>query len=604
MARGRGIRIVLSLIALAVLVSVAGMVLLFVAVSRGPDVPDEATLVLRPGGALEEQAPADVVGQIIGSDAPTVRGLIDSLEMARRDPRISNVLLIPSGLDTPFWAKLQEVRQAILDFRTSGKKVVAFLEYGGDREYYLASAADQVVLMPTSPLDVTGVASYEVFLRGALDKVGAYPDYLHVGDYKTAVNQFTEKGFTPAHREMTTALNHSAYDQLVRGIAQSRRKSEDEVRRLIDEGPFTPGQAKAAGLVDALAYEDQLDDLMRELKIGSGEMRRVEGRDYQRTRPDSVGIRPRSRIAVLNISGTITSGRSGYSAGNGETVGSDTIVEAIRKIRADRSLKAIVVRVNSPGGSSVASDVIWRELVITRDQDASRPLITSMSDLAASGGYYVSMPAQVIVAEPGTLTGSIGVFTGKVAIGGVLNKVGVATDEVTSGRNADIYSPFTPFTPEQRVRLAAYMQAFYSTFVEKAAQGRHSTPERIHAVAQGRVWTGEQAREQGLVDELGGLDTAVRIAKQRAKIPEDEDVTLVTYPGQRSLYETITQQIGRSSLSQTLLTTPVAALLGAGAALSAEGTQMVRGQVGALATPMTLFRRGEPLALVPFTFVR
>ncbi len=604
MARGRGIRIVLSLVALAVFVSVAGMVLLFVLVSRGPQVPDEATLVLRPGGGLDEAAPTDVVGQIIGSDAPTVRGLIDSLEMARRDPRISNVLLIPSGLDTPFWAKLQEVRQAILDFRASGKKVVAFLEYGSEREYYLASAADKVFLVPTSPLDLTGVASYELFLRGALDKIGAYPDYLHVGNYKTAVNLYTEKGFTPAHREMSTALNRSAYDQLVRGIAEGRGKSEAQVRELFDEGPFTPEQARAAGLVDGLAYEDQLDDRLRELKIASGEMRRVEGRDYQRTRPESVGIRPRSRIAVLSISGTITSGRSSYSAGNGETVGSDTIVEEIRKIRADKRIKAIVVRVNSPGGSSVASDVIWRELVITRDQDPSRPLITSMSDLAASGGYYVAMPAQVIVAEPGTLTGSIGVFMGKIAIGGVLDKVGVGTDVVTSGRNADINSPFTPFTPEQRVRLVNYMRVFYSTFVEKAAQGRHSTPERIHAVAQGRVWTGEQARAQGLVDELGGLDTAVRIAKQRAKIPEDEDVQLVTYPGQRSIYETLTQQIGRSATSQALLTSPLAALLGAGAALSVEGTQAVRAQVGLLTAPMTIFRRGEPLALMPFTFVR
>src|SRR5687767_1691054 len=556
--------------------------------ARGPSIPDESVLVMRPGGELLEVLPDDVVGQVLGGDAGTVRGFIESLQKAKRDPRITSVLLLPATLELPFWGKVQELRDAVVDFRRSGKSVVAFLEYGGDREYYLASAADRVFLMPTSPLDLTGIASYEIFLRGALDKLGAYPDFVHIGAYKTAVNQFTEKGFTPEHREMTESLNRDLYEQLVRGIAEARKKTPDEVRRLLDEGPFTPEAAQQAGLVDELAYLDQLDDRVAALKVNDDPRERVEEQDYRRVSSRSLGMRTVSRIAVLYASGVIVSGRSTQDTVNGAVVGSDTMVEQLERIRDDDSIKAIVLRVDSPGGSSVASDVIWRELSITRDENPSRPLIASMSDLAASGGYYISMPAQVIVAQPGTLTGSIGIFGGKVAVGDTLEKLGISTETVQSGRNATLSSPFEPFTPEQRAKLQAYMESFYDGFVRKAAESRHSTPEQIHAVAQGRVWTGRQAQERGLVDELGGLDRAVIIAKTRAGIPADEDVELVTFPPRRTLYEAIAEQFGSSSGGRLWT------LLG-----GAEGRAMA-----ALTAPVRLFRRGEPLALMPFAFVR
>jgi protease-4 len=581
---------VLVLIGIAVLVSFSGLFLAFLLLSQGPPVPEGATLVLKPSGSLEEVAPSGVVEQLIDRDTTTVRGLIGDLQKAKRDPRITNVLLLPSGLDSPFWGKVQELRDAVLDFRKSGKKVIAFLEYGGDREYYLASAADRVVLLPTSPLDLTGIASYEIFLRGTLDKLGAYPDFLHVGEYKTAVNQFTEKGFTAAHREMSESLNRDMYEQLVKDLSQARRKSEAEIRALFDQGPFSPAAALRAGLVDDLAYDDQLDDRMRALRFASGDLPRIDGTDYQRVTPGSVGIRPRSRIAVLYAVGTIVSGKSGYDAGSGDVIGSETFVEQIRRVRDDSSIRAIVVRIDSPGGSSVASDVIWRELMITRDQKPSRPLIASMSDLAASGGYYMALPAQVIVAQPATLTGSIGVFMGKVAIGGTAAKAGVATETVKSGANADIYSPFSPFSPAQRDKLGEYIEEFYANFVQKAATSRRMTTAQLHEVAQGRVWTGRQARERGLVDTLGGLDAAVAIAKQRANIPADEDVDLVTYPPSRSLYQTLTE-LGRSSSS------------GIGVWNAVTGG-LDRESIAAVSTPLRLFRRGEPLALMPWTFVR
>jgi protease IV len=252
-------------------------------------------------------------------------------------------------------------------------------------------------------------------------------------------------------------------------------------------------------------------------------------------------------------------------------------------------VKAIVLRVDSPGGSSTASDVIWRELMITRDQKPSRPLIVSMSDLAASGGYYIAMPGQWIVAQPATLTGSIGIYTGKMVTGGTLGKLGITTETIKSGRNADMYSPLTPFSPEQRAKVDEYMQGFYDQFVEKVAEARHTTPERIDAIAQGRVWTGRQAKDIGLVDELGGLDAAIAAAKQRARIPADEDVELMMYPPRRSFYEALAEQLGGSSSGGGLR-----ALL---------GDQDARA-VAALTTPIRLFRRGEPLALMPFAFMR
>jgi protease-4 len=340
--------------------------------------------------------------------------------------------------------------------------------------------------------------------------------------------------------------------------------------------------------VDDLAYEDQLDDRVKQLKSGSGEMRRIEGADYRRISPRSVGIRPRSRIAVVYAVGVIASGESSFDPVNGPVAGATTIVEQIRQIRDDPSVKAIVLRVDSPGGSSTASDVIWRELMITRDQVPSRPLVTSMSDLAASGGYYIAMPGQVIVAQPATLTGSIGIYTGKYVTTGTLGKLGINVETVKSGVNADMYSPFSRFTPEQQKKVEEYMQGFYDQFVEKVAASRHTTPEKIDAIAQGRVWTGRQAHELGLVDELGGLDAAVAAAKSRARIPPDEDVELVVYPPRRSFYQALANQFGGGA--------------GASAWSVLAGRDMRA--LAALTTPIRLFKPGEPLALMPFTFTR
>jgi protease IV len=300
----------------------------------------------------------------------------------------------------------------------------------------------------------------------------------------------------------------------------------------------------------------------------------------------SLGLNRGPRIAVVYAAGIITSGESSYDSPQGEVVGSDTIIRYLRKARADDSIRAIVLRVDSPGGSAIASDVIWREVELTR---GVKPVIASMSDVAASGGYYIAMPAHKIVAEPATLTGSIGVVMVKFVIDGTLKKLGMNMEGVSDGRYANLYSPIRPFSPEERAKIQEQMQATYDAFVEKAAAGRHTTPEKIDAIAQGRVWTGQQAKQIGLVDELGGLERALALAKEHAKIGRDTEVELVVYPPKRSLYETLADPFGASDSSGLL-----SSFLG----LSD------RRALQTLTAPLRVFRRGEPLAIMPNVFVR
>jgi protease-4 len=588
MAR-RGFALLFTFLGVAVFMSIVGFTLLYVLFGREPAVPSNATLVLRVGGSLAELAPNDVVGYLRGTKTPTVRAVVENLRKAKVDSRVRAVLLKPTGFESPFWAKVQEVRDAVLDFRKSGKPVYAYVEYGGDREYYLATAADKIFLMPSTPLDLTGVATYELFLRGTLDKVGVFPDLHRIGDYKTAVNTFKEKTFTAAHKEMDESMNRDLYEQIVRGIADGRKKQESDIRTLIDEGPFLPEDALRAGLVDDVAYEDQVDD-----KLRAGEKRaRLDPDDYARVSPSSVGLNRGPRVAVIYASGTIASGKSGYDPVNGGIAGSDTLIEYIRQVRRDSSIRAVVIRVDSPGGSATASDAIWRELMITKNEKADRPLVVSMSDLAASGGYYIALPAQVIVAQPSTLTGSIGIFGGKFVTGGLFEKLGAHIESTSIGRHAEINGPARPYNQQELAKLREQLQSFYDQFVEKVAASRHSTPQKIDTLAQGRVWTGRQGKQNGLVDELGGLDRAVSIAKQRAKIAADTDVELVVYPPRKSFYELVSEQFSGSSDSMA-----VSAWLNANlSAGEIEALRIMRG-------PFAMFRRGEPLALMPFTFLR
>ena len=525
----RGVRVIIFFLLAAVVVSMTGLVAMYFMVSRAPSVASNAVLMLRVPGGLSERQVNTLLATFVG-DGPTVQSVVNSLRKAKVDSRIRGVILMPSGPQL-LWGKAQEIRDAVLDYKASGKPIVAFLEYGGTQEYYLASAADKVFLLPGSPLDLVGVASYEMFIRGALDKIDAYPDMLHAGDFKTASNFYTETTFTPEHREMAESLNRDLYEQIIDGIADGRQMAKSNVRRLIDEGPFLSADALEAGLVDGLIYADELK---RQDPFDEGDWREIADRDYRQISLASVGLNRGQRIALIYAVGTITSGAGGVDLVGGEVLGSDTLVQAIRAARTDDSVRAIVLRIDSPGGSAVASDVIWREVMLAK---ADKPVIASMSDLGASGGYYMAMAADTIVAQPATLTGSIGVVAGKITTGGTYEKVGVTIEPVSNGRFAGMYSPVTPFTDDERAKMQEHIDAIYEQFLMKAAEGRGTTRDVIHAVAQGRVWTGRMAKERGLVDELGGLGRAIALVKERVGIDADADVELVVYPRPKSLFE-------------------------------------------------------------------
>jgi protease-4 len=376
---------------------------------------------------------------------------------------------------------------------------------------------------------------------------------------------------------MTESLNHDAFEQLVQAIATARKKTPQAVRQLIDEGPFLAEDALSSGLVDSLLYRDEVEE-----KVGLGNDETTDFDDYVRSLRPKFSFSTRPRIAVIYAVGTIASGE----APSGDVAASDTLVEYINQAADDKNVKAIVLRIDSPGGSSIASDVIWRALMLARE---SKPLIVSMGDLAASGGYYIAMPGHVIVAEPGTLTGSIGIYTGKLAYGGALEKLGVGMETVAEGKLADINSPIKPFTNAERAKIEEQVEAFYEQFVSKVAEARKSTPEKIDKVAQGRVWTGRQAKAIGLVDELGGLTRAIAIAKERAKLPAAGDVDIVVYPPKASIFEALSRPFGQADEgeSRSLL------------ALFRPSERQVLRQVFA---PVRLLKRREPLALMPFVF--
>jgi protease-4 len=572
----RGILIVLVLLFVAIAASAGAMLLFAMAGSAPAPVPSNAALYLRIDAPFREIERSDLFTQFL-RPPPTLRATIDAIRKASLDNRVKTLVVMPQTAGA-LWGQLQEIRGALDAFRATGKSITAYLEYGGAQEYYLASAADRIVLMPGGQLDLTGVATYELFLRGTLDKIGAFPDLLHIGDYKTAANTFTEKGFTPAHREMSQSLNRDWYDELVRAIAAGRKRTEAEIKTAIDSGPFLAEAARHAGLVDELGYEDQLDD--REPIRGT---RRLEAEQYESAAVRPAGSSPAVRMALLYAVGAIASGRSAFETPGGSVVGSETFIQWVRKVRVDPGIAAIIVRIDSPGGSAIASEAIWRELMLARDV---KPLIVSMGDVAASGGYYIAVPAHAIVAQPGTITGSIGVVTGKFVLKGTFDKLGMGSDVVSDGRFAQIGSPLRPFTPEERPRIEEQLKATYELFLARVAEGRKSTAERIHPVAQGRVWTGRQAKDRGLVDELGGLETAIKLARQHAKIDARREVRLDVYPQRRTFYETLANPFGSS--------------MAAGLEILARQRELRAMEL----LTLTRFRRGEPLALMPNVFLR
>ena len=488
-----------------------------------------------------ETPPASPVAAFRARHLPTLRELVAALRKGARDDAVAGVVAHLGGQRLSL-AQVQDLREAVADFRTSGKPAVAWTESFGEGgsgtvAYYLATAFDEIWVQPSGDIGITGVSVQAVFIRGALDKAGVIPQLGKRREYKTAADTFTEKEMTAPAREMASRLAESAYEQIVEGIAVRRRLDTARVRELVNSAPLHAQAGLDAGLVDMLGYRSNVyDELQKQLDYDSRLLAERYIRRGPRTVQDVRKTLPwphKPLVAVVRVSGGITVGRNSSSPLGGPGSGSDTVGAALRAVAENDKVKAVVLRVDSPGGSYVASDAIRNEVL--RLRSTGRPVIASMGSVAASGGYFVAMPADVIVAQPGTITGSIGVLTGKGVVRDALARIGISQEAVSEGTNARMYSAQEEFTDEQWARLEETLDRIYKDFVAKAAQDRGLPEEQLEALARGRVWTGADAHARKLVDELGGFQHALTLACNRAGLDRDE-IGLASVP-HRNLLE-------------------------------------------------------------------
>ena len=508
--------------------------------AAGHGVAADSWVLLDLGDTYAEEISDAPLARLLGESSLSFLDLLLTIRDAGEDPRVAGLVVRIRPLSMG-WAKAQEIRAALAKFKTSGKPLHAYLELelsGGSLEYFVASVADRVHVPPGAAAPVTGLLAQFVFLGGVWEKLDIDMQVLKIREYKTFGDMLSEKTMTPWHREMANALLDSFYTQLVDAIAADRKLDPATVRKTIDAGPATPTELQAAGLVDDSQF---LDDLRIALVGADGKW--LTGDDYaagRRPLPGAPAVR--QHMAVIYGVGTVATGESESTPGGGSgSMGADTLVEAFRDAAADEDVSAIVFRIDSPGGSALAADLIWQAANAAREK---KPVVVSMSDVAASGGYYIAAPATRVVADPGTITGSIGVVMAKPNVRGLLAKLGVNTVELQRGEMASMLSLTESFTPAQLVRLNATMDYVYDLFLERVASGRALDKARVNEVGRGRVWTGIQAQERGLVDELGGFLTAINVAKQAAGIPVDERVGLTFYPQQKSFFARLTKALG------------------------------------------------------------
>jgi protease-4 len=529
---------------LSLLIFFGLIALVFVGASRKPTVPVATVLELQIEEPLPESVPETDLASAFGGSKTTVRDVVDALEKGAGDKRVKALVVRIAGSPGSF-AQVQELRDAVKAFRKSGKKAVAYADTfgefsGANGAYYLASAFDEVYVQQSGDIGLVGLSQETPFAREAFDKLGIQPQISKRYEYKNAPNTYTEKGYTPPHREATEKYLGSLQGQMLRGIAEDRKLTVEGVQALVDRAPLMAHEALKEKLVDGLAYRDEVLAKVKKAAGEDAELLYLSKYLKRAGRPHDTGS---SKIALVYGVGEVDRGRShGNPLQGGGNMGADTVAAAMRKAIEDDSVKAIVFRVDSPGGSYVASDTIRRE--VQRAKEAGKPVIVSMSGLAASGGYLVSMDATRIVAQPGTLTGSIGVFGGKFVTAGLWEKLGVNWDTIALGKMATLTSSDAPYTPEQQARIEAMMDRIYQDFTTRAAAGRKLPLEKLQAIARGRVWTGEDAKALGLVDALGGLPTALKLAKEQAKLPADKEVRVEVFPRPKSPGEMVAELLG------------------------------------------------------------
>lgn len=531
MSKGAKIGLVLLLV---FVLAVAGGIALW-AISRGArsSIADQTILEVDLTQPIIEHVPADPLAALFLEDRLRMVDLLAAIEHAAEDDRV--VAMVARVGSPGGFANVQEIRDAISRFREAGKTAVAysdtFGEFGpGNGAYYLASAFDEVYIQPSGDVGLTGLMAESPFLAGTFEKLDVDVRMDHRYEYKNAMNTFTETEFTPAHEEALGKVVDSIFDQMVHGIAAGRGLPEAEVRRVIDEGPYLGQEAVDAELVDGLLYRDQVYDLVKE-RAGEGAELLYLSR-YSSRLDDDHG----EQIALIYGVGAVTRGESEYDPlGGSANMGGDSVAKAFRAAIEDDDVKAILFRVDSPGGSYIGSDTVWHET--RRAREAGKPVIVSMANVAGSGGYFVAMAADKIVAEPGTITGSIGVFAGKLITRGLWNKLGITFDEIHTSENAPIWSPNQDYDEAEWQRLQGMLDRIYVDFTTKVAEGRGMAVEEVREIAKGRIWSGEDALQIGLVDALGGYREAIALAREAAGLEADAPVRLKEFPRPKSPFE-------------------------------------------------------------------
>jgi protease IV len=530
--------------AIIIIVLAVFLVILFFAAMKPSrmTLPSNAVLVIDATGQIEEQRSPDLFSAFSGFTVPVLHDYVDAIDAAAKDSHITGLVVRIAPLETG-WGKLEEIRSHLLAFRKSGKPSICYLGYDGigNPEYYLASACQQIWLVPTAPVSIRGMMAEALFFRGTLDKLKVVPEFYHIAEYKTAGNTFTEKQFTPAHKEEVEGLLHSIYDLYLNDASKARGMDRAQFEALLNRGPFSSSDAVTNKIVDRLGYWDQLQDYFKGRAHGWNPV------SLNRYR-SSISNDGSARIAVVHATGLIVSGDSSSTPGGGSVMGGDSVAADLRAARKDYSIKAIVLRVDSGGGSVVGSEVIRREVELANQV---KPVVVSMSDVAASGGYWIAAPARKIVADPGTITGSIGVLIGKFNVSGLYALLGMSTDFVATSDNATMFSAQQNFTPAQRAYIQKSLNDTYADFTKGVAQGRKMTVEAVDKIGKGRVWSGAQAKEIGLVDELGGLDRAIEIAKQLSNIPAGESVHIVRYPEEKSFFQQFLEREKDNNMSES-----------------------------------------------------
>ncbi len=499
-------------------------------------IPSQSVLLLELAGAYAEAPPPDALARFFRRRERTLLDLVTLLRRATKDDRIKGLVLRVGKLDIG-WAKAQDLREALVSFKASGKRLVAYLEQevsAGNLEYYLASVASEVYLPPDGSAPLTGLSSQFFFLGGVWEKLDIEMHVEKIREYKTFGDMLANKSMTAAHREMANSLLDSVNQQFVGGIAAARGLDDGSVQATINDCPITPDAFAKAHLSDGTRF---LDEIREDLVGPHGKF--LDEADYQPRESGFMGFGGHPALAVIYASGAIHSGDTGRGL-SGDGVGSDNLVEAFESAAADDDARAIVFRIDSPGGSALASDLIWRATQMAR---AKKPVIVSMSDVAGSGGYYIAAGGTQIVAQPGTLTGSIGVVMARPDIRGLLAKLGVTTETLIRGKYARLEDIASGLTPDERAKMVGAMQHIYDVFVDRVAAGRKLTRERVNEIGRGRVWTGAQAKERGLVDELGGFTRAIELAKQAAGLAIDEEVRLVFYPHRKNVLERLANYV-------------------------------------------------------------